>query len=435
MGVPMPRFQAPRGTRDLTPTLAAAFDAVGSALAERASRYGYARIETPPFEEAELFRKTTGETSDIVQYEMFDVSLRGEGGLVLRPEGTPPVVRAYLQAGLHRAPHPVRFFYLESMARGQRPQLARLRAFWQWGLECFGPAEPAADVEIVEFSHGYFMHAGLTEYELQLNTIGDAPCRPRVREALAAYFATRRDELCDDGRAALERNPLRILDHKDEACRVVAEGAPKIRDLVCDEDRAHFAAVRDGLERLGVPYVVNDRLVRGLDYYTRTVFEFSLTNPKFERGVSVAGGGRYDGLIELLGGPSTAGVGIAGGVEVLLLALEAQGTTAGKEPQPQVYVVSAETDDGVDRLQFATQLRAAGFRVAVDYSRRGLDRQLESAAKHGATVAIIRGTGEARGGNVIVRNLDTKEQRITKLAAVLAEVSRQLGIDKPRDSV
>lgn len=428
----MSRFQAPRGTRDLLPSDAAAFDAVASAVAARALRYGYARIETPAIEERELFVKTSGETSDIVQYEMYDVALHGEGGLALRPEGTPPVVRAYLQHGLHRAAQPVRLFYLEPMFRGQRPQLARLRAFWQWGLECFGAAEPAADVEIVEFTHGCLQEVGLTEYEIHLNTLGDAACRPRVREQLVAYLSARRDELCPDGQLTLERNPLRVLDHKDERCQRVAEGAPRLRDLVCDDDKAHFASVLAGLDTLGVPYVVNDRLVRGLDYYTRTVVEFYLTNPKFGRGVAAAAGGRYDDLVELMGGPPTPGTGIAGGMEVLLLALEAQGATEAQRVEPDVYVLSAQPDDAIDRLQLAAQLRAAGFRTAIDYSARSLDRQLERAVKQGAKVAIIRGTPEARGGNVIVKNLGTKEQRVTRLNAVLTEVSRHLGTRNPR---
>jgi len=427
----MTRFQAPRGTRDLVPELAAAFDAAGSAVAARALRYGYARMETPAIEEAALFVRTSGETSDVASKEMFEVSLHGEGGLALRPEGTPSLVRAYLEHGMHKWPQPVRLFYLEAMWRGQRPQLGRWRQFWQWGLECFGSADPWADVEILEFSDSYFRERGLTEFELELNTIGDWTCRPKIKDALRAYFEPHRGDLSEDSRRRLDTNVLRILDSKDERDREIAAGAPRIYDLLCEEDRAHFDAVRGGLERLGVAYAVNGNLVRGLDYYTRTVCEFILTNEKFRgRRLSVAGGGRYDGLVDTLGGPSTPGVGIAGGVDVLLLALEAQQAVPAADPQ--VYVISNEPDDGADRLQLATQLRAAGFRVAVEYSRRALDRQLESAAKHGAKVAIIRGTPEARGGHVIVRNLDSKEQRVTPLAAVLAEVSRQLGVRNPR---
>jgi histidyl-tRNA synthetase len=429
----MSRFQAPRGTRDLTPPLAAAFDAVVMPIAERAARYGYARIETPAIEDVQVFARSAGETSDVVSKEMYVATLHGEAGLGLRPEGTPGVIRAYLEHGMHREPHPVRLFYVEAMWRGQRPQLGRWRQFWQWGLENLGAPDPWADVEILEFSDAAFREYGLTEYELHLNTIGDAACRPKVKEALRAYFEPFRDALSEDSKRRLNTNVLRILDSKEEREREIVANAPKIVDLLCEADRAHFDAVKLGLDRLGVQYVVDDKLVRGLDYYTRTVCEFILTNAKFAgRRLSVAGGGRYDGLIETMGGPATPGVGIAGGVDVLLLALEAQGASPAVDTAPQVYVISNDPEDGVDRLQLAGPLRAAGYRTAVDYSKRSLDKQLESAAKHGARVAIIRGTPEARGGNVIVRDLVTGEQRVTRLSAVVTEVSRHLGIKNPR---
>ena len=433
MVIPMTRFQAPRGTRDLTPDIASAFDVIARAIGERATRYGYPRIETPAIEDVQVFARSAGETSDVVSKEMYAATLHGEGGLGLRPEGTAPVVRAYLEHGMHRAPHPVRLYYFETMFRGQRPQLGRWRQFWQWGLECFGAAEAAADVEVIEFTDSAYRELGLTEYDLEVNTIGDAKCRGRVREALRAYFEPHRASLSEDSRRRLDTNVLRVLDSKEERDQEIVDRAPRIVDLLCEEDVAHFDAVKSGLERLGVRFVVNDRLVRGLDYYTRTVFELILTNEKFRgRRLSVAAGGRYDGLVETMGGPATPGTGVAGGVDVLHLALEAQGTTPAAETSPQVYVISNEPDDGTDRLQLATQLRAAGFRTAIDYSRRGLDRQLESAAKHGAKVAIIRGTPEARGGNVIVRDLATGQQRVTRLNALLTVVASHLGMRNPR---
>ena len=419
--------------RDLTPEIAAAFDVAAASIAGRAVRYGYARLETPAIEDTQVFVRSSGETSDVASKEMYQAMLHGEGGLALRPEGTAPVARAYLEHGMHRLPQPVRLFYLEAMWRGQRPQLGRWRQFWQWGLECFGSAEAVADVEIIEFSDSSFRELGLTEYELELNTIGDAKCRARVRDGLRAYFEPFRDRLSDDSRRRLDTNVLRVLDSKEERDQEIVKGAPRIVELLCAEDGAHFDAVKSGLERLGVSFVVNDRLVRGLDYYTRTVFEFILTNEKFwGRRLSVAGGGRYDGLIETMGGPPTAGTGVAGGVDVLLLALEAQGASPAIDIAPQVYVISNEPDDGADRLQLATQLRVAGFRTAIDYSRRSLDKQLESAAKHGAKVAIIRGTPEARGGNVVVRDLRSGEQRVTRLNALLTVVASHLGLANPR---
>ena len=424
----MPSYQAPRGMRDLLPEEAAAFDTLQAVIEARALRYGYPRIATPVVEDRGVFMKSVGETSDIVGYEMYDVSLHGQGGLVLRPEGTAAVTRAFLEHGFQKAPAPVRFFYYEPMFRGQRPQLLRYRQFWQWGLECFGPAEPLADVEIIDFTARLFAEVGLQNYELELNTVGDAKCQPKVREALAAYFAKNRDALSDQSKERLDRNPMRILDSKDPKDRAIVAAAPSMHELLCAEDREHFDQVIAGVERLGHPYKVAQTLVRGLDYYTRTVMEFVLTDPEFTKAgdIAVAAGGRYNDLVQTLGGPPIQGVGIAGGVDVLYGGLKKEGVRMGRETQADVYVLSAEKGDGADRLQVADPLRQAGFNVAIDYSDRSLDKQLESAVKHGAKVAVIRGTPEARGGNVIVRDLVAKTQRVTRLAAVVTEVGRHV---------
>ncbi len=411
--------------RDLLPEEAAAFDALQAVVAARALRYGYPRIITPVVEDRSVFIKTTGESSDIVGKEMYDVSLGGEGSLALRPEGTPAVARAFLDKGLHRAPRPHRFYYFEPMFRGQRPQKLRFRQFWQWGLECFGAEEPAADVEIIEFTHGLLQEVGLTGYEVRINTIGDAKCRAKLRESLTAYFRQHLDALSDASKRRVETNVLRVLDSKERQDRPVIEGAPAILDLLCAEDRAHFDAVQEGLNTLGVPFRVVPTLVRGLDYYTRTVAEFHLTAPDYE-GIAVAGGGRYDGLFSTMGAEDIAGTGIAGGVDVLYHALQQEGVKVAEEPRADVYVISGEPEDAASRLQLATPLREAGFTVAIDYSKRALDKQIESAVKHGAKVAVIRGTPESRGGNVIVRDLVKKEQRVTRLAAVVKEVGRHV---------
>jgi histidyl-tRNA synthetase len=421
-------YQAPRGTRDLLPADAAAFDALEAVIESRALRYGYPRIVTPILEDRGVFVKGVGETSDIVGYEMYDVSLHEQGGLVLRPEGTAAVTRAFLQHGLHRAPRPVRFFYYEPMFRGQRPQLLRYRQFWQWGLECFGPDEPAADVEIIDFTARLFADVGLRSHKLEVNTVGDAKCRPKITQTLASYFSANRDALSEESRKRLETNPLRILDSKDPQDRALVAAAPPLHEQLCAEDRRHFDEVTASLDRLGHEYKVVETLVRGLDYYTRTVMEFVLTDPEFTKGgdIAVAAGGRYNDLVEKLGGSPVPGVGIAGGVDVLVGGLKKDGVRMGYETDADVYVLSAEKGDGADRLQIADPLRQAGFNVAIDYSDRPLDKQLESAVKHGAKVAVIRGTPEARGGNVIVRDLVGKEQRVTRLAAVVTEVGRHV---------
>ncbi len=426
--LPMPTFQAPRGTRDLLPEEAAAMDALQAVVQARGLRYGYPRISTPIIENREVFVKGVGEGSDIVGYEMYEVGQRGEGGLTLRPEGTAAVTRALLENGLHKSPQPIRFFYWEPMFRGQRPQLLRFRQFWQWGLECYGAPEAAADVEIIDFANGLFADVGLTAFELEINTIGDEACQVKLKTALGEYFSNYRDALSAQSQRRLDTNVLRVLDSKEPQDREIIAGAPKLRDILCDDDKKHFAEVQDGLTRLGIEYKVVETLVRGLDYYTRTVSEFVLTDPEFRKGSDIAGaaGGRYDGLVQRMGGPDLSGTGIAGGADVLYYALKQQGVMVAEEPKADVYVVSAQPDDVADRTQVANPLREKGFRVAIDYSARSLERQLESAIKHGASVAVIRGTPEARGGNLIVRDLIKKEQRVTKLAAVVTEVGRHV---------
>ena len=414
--------------RDLLPEEAAGFDRLFSVVMARAQRYGYPRIVTPIAEDREVFLRTSGQASDTAGKEMYDVSLHGQGGLGLRPEGTAPVARAYLEHGLHRAPQPVRFSYWDPMFRGQRPQKLRFRQFWQWGLECFGAPEPLADVEIIEFTVGLLAEVGLTDFVLKLNTIGGAESRAKVKAALTEYFTPFRDELDDDSKERLETSVLRIIDSKVARTREIAAGAPKVSELISDDDRTHFAAVTEGLERLGIRYEVDERKVRGLDYYTRTVFEFVLTDPEFTQAgeIAVAAGGRYDGLVRTMGGPDVPGVGVAGGIDVLYFALKQQGVKIDESVDPDVYILSGDPNDGADRTQLATPLREAGFRVAIDYSTRDLDKQLASAVKHGAKVAVIRGTEEARGGKVIVRDLVAKEQRVTRLAAVVVEVGRHV---------
>ena len=421
----MPGFQPPRGTRDLLPEEAAGFDALLAVVEARALRYGYPRIVTPVVEEKRVFIKTSGESSDVVSKEMFEVRLQGEGDLVLRPEATPAIARAFLNAGLHKTPRPQRFFAYEPMFRGQRPQKLRYRQFWQWDLECFGADEPAVDVEMIEFTNGLFAEVGLRGFTIEINTIGDAKCRTKVRDTLTAYFTQHRDKLTETSQRRVETNVLRVLDSKEPQDREIVAGAPQILELLCEEDRAHFDAVQEGLNGLGVPFTFVPTLVRGLDYYTRTVVEFKLTDPELE-GIAAAGGGRYDGLFSTMGAEDMPGTGIAGGMDVLYYALLKAGTQIAAEPKADVYVISDMPDDFVNRMQLAAPLRAAGFSVAIDYSKKTLDRQRENAVKHGAKVLIIAGTPESRGGYAIVRDLEKREERKTRLAAVVTEVKRHV---------
>jgi histidyl-tRNA synthetase len=421
----MAGYQPPRGMRDLLPEEAAGFDALAAVVEARALRYGYARIVTPAVEERRVFIKTTGESSDIVSKEMYEVRLGGEGDLTLRPEATPAIARAFINAGLHKTTRPQRYYAFEPMFRGQRPQKLRFRQFWQWDIECFGAEEAAVDVEIIEFTHGLMSEVGLTGFEIQLNTIGDAKCRARVRESLRAYFEQHLDALSPTSQRRVETNVLRVLDSKELQDRPVVEAAPRILDLLCEDDHAHFTAVQDGLTGLGIPFRVVPTLVRGLDYYTRTVAEFVLTAPEYD-GIAVAGGGRYDDLFSTMGAEDMPGTGIAGGMDVLYYALKQEGTPVAEDPKADIYIISAQPDDAVNRQQLAAGLRSEGFTVAVDYSTRTLERQRESAVKHGAKVLIVAGTPESRGGYVIVRDLRKKTERKTRLAAVVTEVKRHI---------
>jgi histidyl-tRNA synthetase len=354
-------------------------DALQAVVQARALRYGYARISTPIIENRDVFVKGVGEGSDIVGYEMYEVGQRGEGGLTLRPEGTAAVTRALLENGLHKSPQPIRFFYWEPMFRGQRPQLLRFRQFWQWGLECYGAPEAAADVEIIDFANGLFAEVGFTAFELEINTIGDEACQAKLKDGARRVLREIPRHVSPESQRRLDTNVLRILDSKEPKDREIIAGAPKLKDVLCDDDKKHFAEVQDGLTRLGIEHKVVETLVRGLDYYTRTVSEFVLTDPEFRKGsdIAVAAGGRYDGLVRRMGGPDLTGTGIAGGVDVLYYALKQQGVKVSEEPKADVYIVSGQPDDVADRTQVANPLREKGFRVAIDYSARSLERQLD----------------------------------------------------------
>ena len=390
-----PRITAPRGTRDLLPDEAPGWERVEATARELARRYAFERVETPLFERVELFARGLGESSDAVEKEMFRVGgARGSdeerAEWALRPEPTAGIVRAYVEHGMHVRPGPLRLTTIGPMFRYDRPQAGRYRQFTQWDVEVIGDAGPAVDAELVELAHRFYRDVGLADVTARINSIGDATCRPDYREALISYFSDHAARLTADSRRRLQVNPLRVLDDRLLDPELAAR-APKSVDYLCDACRAHFAAVLAILDGLGLAYEVDHRLVRGLDYYTRTSFEFYAAGRGGQQD-ALGGGGRYDGLVELLGGPPTPGIGFGIGVDRTVLAVEA----AGVEPPagaPLVAVVGA-TDDLVVRLRVATALRDAGLAVRSDGSTRKLGRQLESASKAGARWAVIVGDGE-----------------------------------------
>jgi histidyl-tRNA synthetase len=419
------RITAPRGTRDLLPEEGRAWGQLEALARDLSERYALERIETPLFERVELFARGLGESSDAVEKEMFRVA--GAAGSeeeraewALRPEPTAGIVRAFVEHGLHVRPGPLRLWMLGPMFRYDRPQAGRYRQFTQWDVEVIGDPGPMVDAEVIELAHRYLAEAGLRDAVAHLNSIGDAACRPAYRQALVDYFAGHEDRLTDDSRRRLRVNPLRVLDDRllDPD---LAAGAPRSVDHLCAECAEHFAAVRRLLDELGVAYQLDHRLVRGLDYYTRTTFEFFVAGREGQQ-QALAGGGRYDGLAELLGGRPTPGIGFGLGIDRVLLAAEEQGVAAPPEA-PLVAVVSADQEAFGERLRVASVLREAGLRVRPDGSSRKLGKQLESAAKAGAGWAVIVGE-ELASGRVVLRDLGAGEQSEVPLQAVAEAVRR-----------
>ncbi len=413
---------APRGTRDLLPEEAARWSAAEARAFELAERYAFERIDTPLFERVDLFARGLGESSDAVEKEMFRVS--GAKGSdeeraewALRPEPTAGIVRAYIEHGMQVRPGPLRLWMLGPMFRYDRPQAGRYRQFTQWDVEVIGDPGPLVDAELVELAHRYFSSVGIGDVVAHVNSIGDAACRPAFREALIEYFGRHEARLGPDSRRRLRVNPLRVLDDKTLDPELAAD-APRSIDFLCHECDAHFSSVRELLEGMGLRYTLDHRLVRGLDYYTRTTFEFFVAGREGQQ-QALGGGGRYDGLVEHLGGRPTPGIGFGIGIDRTVLAAEEQ-SVAAPPRAPLVAVISPHADDLAERLAAAAALRDAGLTVRTDGSTRKLGRQLETAAKVGARWAlIVQGAGDMP---VVLRDLQSGEQRELALAEVAAAI-------------
>ncbi|MFN2483985.1 MAG: histidine--tRNA ligase [Candidatus Limnocylindria bacterium] len=408
---------APRGTRDLLPEELAAWDRV-EALARDLSRgYAFDRIETPLFESVDVFVRGVGEATEVVEKQLFLLSGpaqagEGTGRWALRPEPTAGIVRAYIENGMVSRPHPLRLWTMGPMFRYDRPQAGRYRQFVQWDVEVIGEAGPMVDAELIELGHRFFTEVGVENVVANLNSIGDETCRPAYRAAVTEYFGRHADRLSDDSRRRLRDNPLRILDDKTLDPALAAD-APRSVDHLCDACRAHFDAVRALLDELGLRYRLEHRLVRGLDYYTRTTFEFFREGRERQQD-ALGGGGRYDGLVELLGGQPTPGIGFGLGIDRTVLALNEEPLPDGGVPA--VAVVASEPGLHAARLRVAEGLRADGWSVWVDGSDRKLGRQLESAAKRGAHWAVI----VADHPELTIRDLWSGEQRDAAIDGVVA---------------
>jgi histidyl-tRNA synthetase len=418
----MANITAPRGTRDLLPEQAAAWDRVEAVARDLSRRYAFDRIEIPLFERVELFARGLGESSDAVEKEMFRVGgARGSdeerAEWALRPEPTAGIVRAFIEHGMHVRPGPLRLTMIGPMFRYDRPQAGRYRQFTQWDIEVLGDPGPAVDAELIELADRFYAEVGLTDVVAHVNSIGDAACRPAYRQALIDHFRPHVERLSDDSRRRLEANPLRVLDDKALDPELAAI-APRSTDHLCGPCGEHFESVRGLLDGLGVRHEVDHRLVRGLDYYTRTAFEFVIAGREGQQ-QALGGGGRYDGLAELLGGRPTPGIGFGIGLDRTVIAMGEQNVEL-PEPGPLVAVVGTG-DDHVNRLRVAAVLRDAGLAVRPDGSSRKLGKQLEAAAKAGAGWAVIVGD-ELSEGRVALKDLGSGEQRTVGLAEVAVAI-------------
>ena len=420
----MPAYRAPRGTRDILPAETPLWSRLERLAADLAARYGYRRIETPLFEQVEVFERGIGEVTDVVEKELFRLAPRSEEreSWALRPEPTAGICRAYVQHGMQTWPQPVKVTQTGPMFRYDRPQAGRYRQFWQFDVEAIGDPGPAVDAEIIELGARFYRDAGLDGVEVRLNSIGDPVCRPAYIDALRAYFAPHRDDLPPVERARLDKNVLRLLDSKDPAMAALNAKAPRITDHLCAACAEHFEAVTAHLDALGVRYRLEPALVRGLDYYTRTAFEFYVVGREGQQ-QAIGGGGRYDGLIELLGGKSTPGIGFGIGLDRLVLALTETGAAPSVEAAPVAVVVGADPDDTIGRLRIATDLRAAGIWARAELARRKLGKQLEAAARDGAHFAVILGD-ELAAGDVQLRDLPAGTQKAIALADLAREIER-----------
>jgi len=406
-------YKAPRGTSDILPQEQAYWRYIEQKVANVCQLYGYERIDAPTFEDTQLFSRSVGEGTDIVEKEMYTFEDRGGNQITLRPEGTAPVCRAYLEHGMHNLPQPVKLYYMASIFRYERPQGGRYRQHHQFGYEAIGDDDPALDTEVIDMAWQFFLSLGLQNLSLQLNSIGCKKCRPQYLTRLKDYYADHAHQLCPDCKTRLKRNPLRLLDCKKPSCQQIANSAPRSIDNLCPQCDEHFNQLKNYLSLLDLPFVINHCLVRGLDYYTKTVFEIQ---PEAEGAQStVGGGGRYDDLIEELGGKPTPAIGFAAGIERIILNLKRQNISIPPLPQPQVFIAHVGDEARGEAIKLASNLRRAGIGVIEAAGSKSLKAQLRQANTLGARHAVIIGEQEIKSGTVILRDMTTAQQKTIPL--------------------
>lgn len=400
--------KAIKGTKDVLPKDVHKNQYIEATALDIASKFGYKEIRTPVFEHTELFQRGVGDTTDVVQKEMYTFDDKGGRSITLRPEGTAGAVRSFLENGLCNEALPQKVCYLTSCYRYEKPQAGRLREFHQFGVECFGTASPLADAEIIALAKSIFDTLGVRDLSLEINSIGCPKCRAEYHKALKEYFASRKDELCDTCKGRLDRNPMRILDCKSPICHEIAQGAPVVIDYLCDECKEHFEKVQKYLDAQNIEYKINPQIVRGLDYYTKTVFEF-VSNSIGAQG-TVCGGGRYDGLVEELGGQHTASLGFAMGLERLMLLMEAQGCEFPKAEKPDLFIVALGEKATLKAVEIAKDMREEGFSALLDLNQRSVRAQMKYADKLGAKFNVVIGDNEVENKIAKLKNMQTGEE-------------------------
>ncbi len=424
------KLQKPKGTQDILPAESAKWQYVENVARETFKKYNYGEIRTPMFEHYEVISRSVGDTTDIVTKEMYDFHDKGDRHITLRPEGTAPVVRSFVENKLF-APEvqkPVKMYYIGSMFRYERPQAGRLREFHQIGVECFGSSNPASDVETIAMAYQLFKELGIREVTLHLNSLGNTSSRLAYRQALIDYLTPMKDSLSKDSQRRLEENPLRVLDSKEKEDQVAVENAPSILDYLDEESQAHFEAVRQMLESLAIPYVIDTNMVRGLDYYNHTIFEFMAKVGDSD--LTICAGGRYDGLVDYFDGPETPGFGFGLGLERLLLILDKQGISLPVEEGLDAYIAVLGQATNAKALELVQALRAQGFKAERDYLGRKIKAQFKSADAFKAKTLITLGESELESGQLTVKNNQTRQELETSLDTIsqdFAGILEQLG--------
>ena len=418
-------FQAPRGMRDILPQEQVYWERIKQVIKNLARAYGFGQIETPILEETDLFIKGTGATTDIVEKEMYTLRTKGGDRLTLRPEFTPAIMRAYLEDGLVSLPHPVKLYSLGPIFRYERPQAGRYRQSYQANFEIIGEKDPVLDAQLIQLFFSISKELGLKNLIAQINSLGCSRCRPNYRKTLVSFYRNRKGELCANCQRRLSQNPLRLLDCKEAKCLRLVEQAPQIIDYLCEECRSHFKNVLEFLDDLSIPYILNSYLVRGLDYYTRTVFEFW---PEEEEGrqISLGGGGRYDDLIKLLGGKDTPAVGFAIGLDRMVNLIKARGIKITSRTRPLIFLVQLGDLGKKKSLKLFEELRGAGLETASSFSRNTIKAQLGLADKLEARFALILGQKEALDGTIIIRDMISGNQETVPLEKVIKELKKKL---------